>query len=392
MAEIKWIKLTTDMFDNRKIKHLRRLPEGNNIVLIWVMLLTMAGRCNSGGMIFLTENIPYTPKMLADELDFEENTVQLAMTALEQLGMIVTNNGFFAIAGWDEHQNIEGMEKIREQNRIRQQRKRERAKQALIGNGSTCEYCGKEGTTIDHIIPKTKGGKDVPENTVCSCLACNMSKTNRSIDVFLNEKIETDSTFDVSRILTNSKIMQFVLYDGFHFLSRDITKQVTQSHATDIDKEEDKDKEIDKSISTDLQSVADLYHSICVSFPKIRSLSDARKKSIKARLKSYSLEDFRTVFENAENSSFLKGSDGGWKASFDWLIKEANMLKVLEGNYQDKPKRYGRKEPVPGWAEHSLGDAELEAIQKAMQADLATVGNDAALADRAEKLKQRLSG
>ena len=75
MAEVKWVKLTTDMFDNRKVKHLRKLPDGNNIVLIWVMLLTMAGRCNSGGMIFLTENIPYTPKMLADELDFEENTV-----------------------------------------------------------------------------------------------------------------------------------------------------------------------------------------------------------------------------------------------------------------------------------------------------------------------------
>lgn len=130
VAEVKWIKLTTDMFDNRKIKHLRRLPDGNNIVLIWVMLLTMAGRCNSGGMIFLTENIPYTPKMLADELDFEENTVKLALGALEQLNMIVTDNGFFSIAGWEEYQNIEGMDKIREQNRLRKQKQRE--KQALL--------------------------------------------------------------------------------------------------------------------------------------------------------------------------------------------------------------------------------------------------------------------
>ena len=122
MAEIKWVKLTTDMFDNRKIKHLRRLPEGNNIVLLWVMLLTMAGRCNAGGMIFLTENIPYTSKMLADELGFEENTVKLALTTLEQLNMIVTDHGFFAIAGWEEYQNIEGMDKIREQNRLRQKK------------------------------------------------------------------------------------------------------------------------------------------------------------------------------------------------------------------------------------------------------------------------------
>jgi predicted phage replisome organizer len=126
MAEVKWVKLTTDMFDNRKIKHLRRLPEGNNIVLIWVMLLTMAGRCNSGGMIFLTENIPYTPKMLADELDFEENTVVLALQALEQLDMIVTDNGFFTIAGWEEYQNIEGLDKIREQTRKRVAKCREK--------------------------------------------------------------------------------------------------------------------------------------------------------------------------------------------------------------------------------------------------------------------------
>ena len=122
MADVKWIKITTDMFDNRKIKHLRKLPEGNSIVLIWVMLLTMAGRCNSGGMIFLTENIPYTTKMLADELDFEESTVQLALQALSQLNMVVTDGGFFTIAGWDEYQNIEGMEKIKEQNRLRQKK------------------------------------------------------------------------------------------------------------------------------------------------------------------------------------------------------------------------------------------------------------------------------
>ena len=131
MAEVKWVKITTDMFDNRKIKHLRRLPEGNSIVLIWVMLLTMAGRCNAGGMIFLTENIPYTTKMLADELGFEENTVKLALHSLEQFNMIQTNEGYFTIAGWNEYQNIEGMEKIREQNRLRKAAQRARQKEAL---------------------------------------------------------------------------------------------------------------------------------------------------------------------------------------------------------------------------------------------------------------------
>jgi predicted phage replisome organizer len=131
MPEVKWVKLTTDMFDNRKIKHLRRLPEGNNIVLIWVMLLTMAGRCNSGGMIFLTENIPYTPKMLADELDFEENTVSLALKALEQLDMIVTDNGVFTIAGWEEYQNADKLAELRAKDRERKRLKRAQSKALL---------------------------------------------------------------------------------------------------------------------------------------------------------------------------------------------------------------------------------------------------------------------
>ena len=147
MAEVKWIKITTDMFDNRKIKHLRRLPDGNNIVLIWVMLLTMAGRCNSNGMVFLTENIPYTPKMLADELDFEENTVILALQALENLNMIVTDSGFFAIAGWQEYQNIDGMDKIREQNRIRQANFKQRQK--LLNSNVTDNVTITEGNATE---------------------------------------------------------------------------------------------------------------------------------------------------------------------------------------------------------------------------------------------------
>ena len=130
MAEVKWIKITVDMFDNRKIRHLRRLPEGNNIVLIWVMLLTMAGRCNAGGMIFLTENIPYTKKMLADELDFEESTVHLALEALERFGMISTNGNLLAITGWEEYQNTGKLAEIREYNRIAKQKSR--AKQKLL--------------------------------------------------------------------------------------------------------------------------------------------------------------------------------------------------------------------------------------------------------------------
>ncbi|MGN1412355.1 MAG: phage replisome organizer N-terminal domain-containing protein [Oscillospiraceae bacterium] len=98
-----------------------------------------------------------------------------------------------------------------------------------------------------------------------------------------------------------------------------------------------RDKKIEKE-NIDYQRIVDMYNDTCVSFPKLKTLSESRKKSIKARFKTgYSYEDFQTLFTKAENSSFLKGSNNrDWSATFDWLIKDSNMAKVLDGNYENK--------------------------------------------------------
>lgn len=161
-----------------------------------------------------------------------------------------------------------------------------------------------------------------------------------------------------------------------------------------------------------VNEVIELYHSICVSFPKVKVVTDARKAAIKERLESYSMDDFRTVFENAEQSSFLKGKNNrNWSANFDWLIGKNNIVKVLEGNYQDK----GRKEVVPGWmnGERQLDGDEMAAIRRmvgepkelgfAEKAAIArimaesddvpnTIGNDPELAERAARLREELQG
>ena len=80
MAGVKWIKIYVDMFDNKKIRFIRKLPDGNDILLCWIMLLTSAGKCNSNGFIFLTENVPYTVEMLSNEYDIPLNTVKLAIS------------------------------------------------------------------------------------------------------------------------------------------------------------------------------------------------------------------------------------------------------------------------------------------------------------------------
>lgn len=104
---------------------------------------------------------------------------------------------------------------------------------------------------------------------------------------------------------------------------------------TEIDIEKEKEKE--KRDRVDYQQIADMYNETCVSFPKCTALSESRKKAIKARLKTYSVDDFRKLFEKAQKSSFLKGkNNSNWSANFDWLIKDGNMVKVLDGNYDDK--------------------------------------------------------
>ena len=98
-----------------------------------------------------------------------------------------------------------------------------------------------------------------------------------------------------------------------------------------------KDRLVEDKEKTTYQQVVDLYHSICVSYPAVRSLSEARKKAINARLKAYNIDAFQELFEKAEKSSFLKGGNArNWVATFDWLIKDSNMAKVIDGNYDDR--------------------------------------------------------
>jgi predicted phage replisome organizer len=184
---------------------------------------------------------------------------------------------------------------------------------------------------------------------------------------------------------------QLLLEEAKNNVTDNVT--VMLGNAVDIEEEREKDlniKEINKE-KVDFKEIVDLFHSICKSFSSVRSITENRKKALRARLNTYKLDDFRTLFEKAEASAFLKGSnDRNWTATFDWLIKDANMAKVLEGNYDDKPRRYGRKKPVPGWLPHSPGQAELDAIKKVLSEPVDDTANDPEFAARAEEMEKRM--
>lgn len=110
---------------------------------------------------------------------------------------------------------------------------------------------------------------------------------------------------------------------------------------TEREKRESRERVEKRESRVDYELIARMYNDTCVSFPRVTTLSDARKKAIKARLNKYSLEDLQRVFDLAEASDFLKGNNGrNWSANFDWLLKDTNIAKVLDGNYNNKASQH----------------------------------------------------
>ena len=130
MADVKWIKLCTDVFDDEKILLIESMPECDSIIVIWFKLLCFAGKQNNGGVFMLNEKTAYTEEMLASIFRRPINTVRLALSTFESFGMIEIISGTFTIPNWEKHQNVDKMDEIREYNRLKQ--RESRAKKKLL--------------------------------------------------------------------------------------------------------------------------------------------------------------------------------------------------------------------------------------------------------------------
>ena len=178
MADVHWVKLSTDFYTNRKIRYLRELPKGDSLALIWMMLLAIAGRCNAGGTVFFTETVPFTPKMLARELNVKESVLLTALDAFEFAEMISrTEDGFISILGWEEHQNTEKLERIREQNRLRKQKQREKQKKPPVSHdGHTMSRDGHAADIDTDTDIETERKEEREENALCENANAKKSK------------------------------------------------------------------------------------------------------------------------------------------------------------------------------------------------------------------------
>lgn len=133
MPDITWIKIMTGMLQDEKIKLIRELPEGDALTVCWLQLICMAGECNSGGEVYLSDGLPYTDEMLAVVWGRNIAITRLALEKFEQLRMVVFINGErLFLPNFEKHQNIEGMEYVKQLNADRQQRWRDRKKEGQM--------------------------------------------------------------------------------------------------------------------------------------------------------------------------------------------------------------------------------------------------------------------
>ena len=286
MADIKWIKLKVGMFNDDRIKVIQAMPEGDALIVIWIRMLILAGISNAEGYLMISENLPHTEDMLATIFNKPLSVVRLALKTFETFGMVEACNEGIFITNFAAEQG-EKMQDIREYNRIKKAESRERAKQKR------------------------------PEMSLAG-----------KIDSQLN---------------VNDKSM---------------TSQGNMSTCQDTDIEEDKDIIINNKIPQnppdlggkperlDYEQIAALYNATCKDLPKVRGLSDERKRKIKTLLNALNkakvlmelgaYERLEYIFRLADESDFLSGrSKANQWCGFDWLINAKNALKVIEGNYKN---------------------------------------------------------
>ena len=282
------------------------MPEGDAILVIWIRIIALAGKCNAKGLVLIEDEFPYSDEMLATIFNKPLATVRLALGTFEKFRMIERTEKGIYISNFEKHQNTEGMEKIREQARIRKQREREK-KRALLEAGNT------------PALPEnsSENPETLPENVTDNVTSHVTSRVTER-EVTKQNKNKNKNIYNIS---SNEDIVE----------TSEKTSEVPDR----------------KSERLSYDEIMKDFHATCPDLPGIRALNDARKTKIRSLVKELDKlkifpgfepeKKLHVIFQAAQNSDFLSGRSGKWNGcSFDWLINKTNALKVLEGQYQNK--------------------------------------------------------
>ncbi len=338
----------------------------------WWRLYTFTHNCDNGGKITTEHGRPLNLDEIQDNLRLKDSDLPYFITMVDKMlkeGMLYWDDETLVITHYQEDQTTAPSDT--KEARAERQRKRRKTLLEEYGNKDNpvplpvrlevierdkcCQHCGKIGarTTptsaividpadstpfeFDHVIPRAKGGTDDPDNIVLSCRPCNRTRNSRPL---------SQESRDNSTPLKESNKERSIIE-----IEREGEGEVNSLQTcykskikTEVCNKNDEVCNKPPRYKPVTNLIVDLYHDLCPSLPKVKELSDSRKKAIKTISQKHDdpLLYFRELFSKAEASDFLSGrrsSEGehsNWRCNFDWLLNEKNRVKVLEGNYDNK--------------------------------------------------------
>jgi predicted phage replisome organizer len=157
--DVQWIKFKVGTFDGNSFKRIKRAKiEGimnfrDKLTAVWFELLDLGGKVNNDGFLINDEIAFISFEDIAIALDREEKEIEMCINWFTQNNMMEIINDIYLISNWTKYQNNDGLEKIREQNRLRQQNYRERNKQLALENNDNVSVTLRNANTL---ISKSK--------------------------------------------------------------------------------------------------------------------------------------------------------------------------------------------------------------------------------------------
>ncbi len=305
MADVKWIKITTDIFDDEKILLIESLPDSYAIITVWFKLLCLAGKQNNSG-VFMMGRIPYTEKMLATIFRMKEATVTMALQTFEQFGMVEIVDGVITIPNWGKHQNLDQLESKKEYMRNYMKEYREKQK-ALTAGKPSCKTNGKTNVSQADKEEDKEKDKDLEEDIKKKK---KKEKAQSASPLTLFEKIYSE--YDLSDSLI-AKIREWLIYKAER--KEDYAEQGLKSLLRQI---ENKSRDFSNTVICDLIDT-------CMSNNWKGIIFDRLKPEDKK--KSYDLEEFFNAalarsYEEIEDPPKTVGNDESLRERAEALKKQ----------------------------------------------------------------------
>lgn len=213
MTSVKWIKINVDMFDDEKIKIIQAMPEGDSLLVVWIKLITLAGKTNNGGYVYMSDNIPYTEEMLSTIMNKPLNIIKLALQTFIHLGMIENDERGIYLINFEKHQSLDKLEQIKEQTRLRVAKYRAKLKQ---NNDVTLQVTQSNAIDIDIDKELDKDIYILYENEIGELNSKKYEELNNLIDKYGKDKVTDAINISIKNNKKSFEYIKAILNNGIY--------------------------------------------------------------------------------------------------------------------------------------------------------------------------------